>query len=261
MQEPQILKENEIEDLLKFTAAKNCPAVMSYMTSGKWHTTEAIISGITNSTLHVALVQPDRPRPTSLQINHPLGISFQQDYNKYIFESVVLGIESSVQQTGAGRVVLEKPDRVERVQRRVYVRVSVPTNFKVKVLFWHRGYTDDSMEVPLENYWQGKLVDLSAGGAQIAVDTEHSPNFRVGQLVGLQFTPMSHKKPFLLEAYIRHLAENSHQESLYIGIEFLGLEASDHGRAIFRKIVDVIEDYQKQNETNNNNVTAPTEQR
>ena len=115
------------------------------------------------------------------------------------------------------------------------------------------------MEVPLENYWQGKLVDLSAGGAQIAIGTEHGPNFRVGQLVGLQFTPMSHKRPFLLEAHVRHLAENSHHEMLYIGVEFLGLEASDHGRDIIRKIVNIIEEYQKLNAENNDNIAASSE--
>ena len=258
MHEPEILKDQEAQEILQLTAAKNSSAVMSHMASGKWHTTEVAISGITDSTLHISLEHPAKPRPISIQINQPLGVSFQQEFNKYIFETVVLGIESSVQQTGAGRIVLERPGRIERLQRRAYVRVPVPTNLKIKVLFWHRGYTDDSMEVPLENYWQGKLVDLSAGGAQVAIGTEHGPNFRVGQLVGLQFTPMSHKKPFLLEAYIRHLAENTHHEMLYVGLEFLGLEASDHGRDILRKIVDVIEEYQKLNAENNNNITTPS---
>lgn len=200
---------------------------------------------MTNTALHARVIPGEKPRSVDIQINQPVGISFQEKFNKYIFESAVMGFESSVNQACGGKIVLECPDQIEMMQRRAYTRVTVPECMNVKVLFWHRGYTDDTSEVPIENYWQGKLVDLSAGGSQIEVDLEKGPNFRVGQLIGLQFTPMSFEKPILLEGHIRHIAETSDGSKMYLGIEFLGLEASAQGREKLHQLTGVVAEYEK----------------
>ena len=71
--------------------------------------------------------------------------------------------------------------------------------------------------------------------------------FSVGQLVGLQFTPMSFQKPILLEGHIRHLREDEGDNCLYIGIEFLGLEASPEGRDVLHRLLGVVSEYQAAN--------------
>jgi len=133
------------------------------------------------------------------------------------------------------------------MQRRAYWRVKVPPKLNIRVLFWHRGYMDNTEEAPLDNYWQGQLLDLSAGGSRISVDVAQGSNFRTGQLVGLQFTPGYYQKPILLEAQIKHLSEIPEEKQLVIGVEFLGLEVSGQGRRKLRRILDVVEDYEKQN--------------
>jgi c-di-GMP-binding flagellar brake protein YcgR len=97
--------------------------------------------------------------------------------------------------------------------------------------------------VPQENCWQGELVDLSAGGLQVSVSATHSPDFKCGQLLGLQFTPMSYQIPISVEGEVRHLAEAPQKSRTYIGVEFVGLEATREGREKLRRIVGTVDTY------------------
>jgi c-di-GMP-binding flagellar brake protein YcgR len=248
MNEPEILKSEELRDALGLVVEKKLTAVMSYFARGKWHMTNVSLCTLTSNTLHVEITPEETPRQVNVQINQPVGISIQHDFNKYIFETLVAGLETSVSQARGGKIILEVPDRMERMQRRAYTRMPVPKSLNVKVLFWHRGYADESREVPLENYWQGKLINLSAGGLQIGVDLNQRPNFRVGQLVGIQFTPMAYQKPIHVEGQVRHIAENAEGNVFYVGVEFLGLEASGQGRQKLRRIANTVNDYQTKNE-------------
>ena len=143
------------------------------------------------------------------------------------------------------------------MQRRGDVRVKVPGSLNVEVLFWHRGYRDDSTEVPAENYWQGRLVDLSANGMQIAVPLEQSANFRRGQLVGLQFTPMPYQKPIMIEGQVKHVERTEEGTELHLGIQALGLEATSQGREKLRKIISILEEYNKANDCQPQQAAGP----
>ena len=248
MKEPEILIAEELRESLQKVVDDGDTGVMSYQTRGKWHVSDVLFKTLTDSAIHVEIKLQERPIPADIQINQPVGISVQHEFNKYVFEAVVIGFESSVNEACGGKIVLELPDRIERMQRRSYTRVAVPKQLNIKVLFWHRGYMDSSTEVPLENYWQGKLIDLSAGGMQIGIDVEHGVNFRAAQLVGLQFTPMSYQKPMLLEAQVKHLAENAEDKKLYVGVEFIGLESSGEGRKKLRRLVSIVDEYERQND-------------
>ena len=182
-----------------------------------------------------------------IQINQPVGLSFQHDYSKYIFETIVVGFESSVNQSQGGRVILELPERIEQIQRRAYARVPVPCTMHIETLFWHRGYTDEFTEAPMENYWKGKLVDLSAGGAQILIDAAERENFRIRQVVGMQFTPVSLEKPIIVESQVIHVADSADNSTLTLGVEFLGLEARGQARRLLYRIKDIVEQYDRLN--------------
>ncbi len=246
--ESEILTQQELHDVLTLAVDQKTLGVISFNSNGKWHMANVRLCAITSENLHLELKPEEKISPINIQINQPVGISCQYEFNKYIFETVVIGFESSVNQTHGGRIVLELPKKIERMQRRAYIRIDVPNDLNIKVLFWHRGYVDDSQEVPLENYWQGKLIDLGAGGMQIGIDLEEGPNFRVGQLIGLQFTPMSYEKPMLLEAQVKHLAENAEDKKLYVGVEFIGLEGSGEGRKKLRRLVSIVDEYERQND-------------
>ena len=249
MSELQVLTNADVTHILQCVIDAGNEGVMSHLARGKWHICEVVFKTLTPYTIHVEAKRQEKSIPLDLAINQPVGISVRHEFKKYIFEAVVVGFESCVNDSCGGKIVLDLPGKIECMQQRAYLRAAVPTDLNVKALFWHRGYMDDTEEAPPENYWQGRVVDLSAGGLQIAVDVEQGPNFRVGQLVGLQFTPMSHQKPILLEAQVKHLAEKAEGKQLYVGVEFLGLEMSGEGREKLRRIIDIVSEYEKQDTT------------
>jgi c-di-GMP-binding flagellar brake protein YcgR len=258
MDKPEIIESEALRNVLALVIEENLTAVMSHLVRGKWHTTNVSLCTLSSGTLHVEVILEDPPRPVEVQINQPVGMSIQHDFNRYIFQTIVIGFESMVSQARGGKIILEMPDKIERMQRRVHGRVQVPKSLNVRVLFWHRGYTDESKAVPLENYWQGKLVDISGGGMQIEVSNDQKPNFRVGQLLGLQFTPRAYQKPIHAEAQVRHIAETGDGQKLYVGVGFVGLEASEHGRRKLRRIVRTANDYKNENEPQlETHVTVP----
>ncbi len=245
MSETQVIENKELSDFLELVLDQKVSGTTSYLAKGRWHTAKILIIAITSKSIQLEL-QPDSDYSTShnMQVDQPVGITFQHEFNKYLLESVVVGYESSVNEDATGRIVIKMPEKAEKMQRRAYVRVDVPSDMTVKVLFWHRGYSDNTTEVPLENYWQGKMIDLSGGGMLVSVDEAYQENFRNGQLVGLQFTSMAYERPIIVEAVIRHVGEPA-QGSLKLGIEFIGLEATADGREKIRHIGDTIDSYQQ----------------
>jgi c-di-GMP-binding flagellar brake protein YcgR len=247
MNEPEVLKSEEVKDVLGDAVQKKLTAVVSYLSGGRWHMMKVSLCALTGNTLHVETLGQETGPSASMGINQPVGMSVQQDYNKYMFETVVAGLETSVSQARGRRIAFELPDTIDRMQRRAYGRIPVPKSLNVRVLFWHRGYTDESRQVPLENYWQGKLLDISAGGVHIAVELEQGPNFKVGQLVGLQFTPMSYQKPIHVEGQVRRVALGADGQRLDVGVEFVGLEAGSQGRQKLRQIINAVNHYERKN--------------
>lgn len=247
MREPEVLIVEDVTKVLHSFVDKQAKGVMTHLTSGKWHVCDVVFLAVTPSAVQIEVQPTPKKMPTDIQIHQPVGLSVQQEFAKYVFESVVIGLESVPHGACSGMVLLEIPDKIECMQRRVYSRVTAPGKLKVQVLFWHRGYMDNTTEAPLDNYWQGQMLDLSAGGMQITIDANQGVNFRPGQLVGLQFTPMPHQKPILLEAQVKHIAPNIKSNRLHLGVEFIGLEASGEGRQKLHRLLEIVRAYDKLN--------------
>ncbi len=235
----------EFREILKKAADEQITAVMSHLCKGKWHMTKVAITALTPNALHVDVSISENHRSGSIRIDQPVGMSVEAGSSKYIFETTVTGMESSVNDAGEGKIILNLPDRVEKMQRRADARASVPDSLNVKVLFWHRGYADETIAMPMENYWQGSLIDISAVGLRMAVDLDQEPNFRTGQFIDLQFTPMPYEKPLHLEGQVRHVAKTDDGQSVSLGIQVIGLEATRMGRQKLQRMHNIVADYQK----------------
>ncbi len=239
------LNASQIADVLEKTVTDQVTCIMSHLTKGKWHRIEVRIRSVNTNAIMIELIDTP-PVNEDIQIDQPVGMAFEIDFTKYLFESAVIGFESAINEAATGRIMIKKPKKLDQMQRRSYTRVPVPNEIKVSTLFWHRGYTDESVDVPIDNYWQGRMMDLSAGGAQITVTKEQFENFRKDQFIGMQFTPLPFEKPVQVEAQIKHIAAHAEDSELIsLGIEFLGLEASTDGRDKLDKIVETIGVYQK----------------
>jgi hypothetical protein len=249
--EPRKILQNVID--------KKVPAIMSYLSKGKWHVAKVLLTGLEGNRLSIESTSPNnQQRPINIQIYQPVGISFKYGYGKFVFDTIVKNLEPSQypesEKERGGTIVLAVPDRMELVQRRSYFRIDVPASLKVRVLLWHRSGKSDLVDTTEQtrNCWQGRLVDISAGGAQVVMTRQSEipePDFKKGQFVGMRFTPMPYETPLVLSAQIRNILPTADGQNMSIGLQFVGLEASSNGRRILMRLASIVERYYQINQS------------
>ena len=247
---------NELKEILDELVKSSAPGQMTRLSEGKWHQQKITLTKLVDGRLHVLCTAKRSSHLADIQVDLPVGISCKHHDNKVIFETTVTDFDPSANSPKGGTISLALPDRIEMVEKRGYVRVTPPEALSIKVMFWHRGYDDNSTDVPTENYWQGQLVNLSASGMQIGIAASKELNFDIGQFIGIQFTPMAYQKPFVLEGQIRHIIKAHDGSTIRLGVQILGLEANTEGRDLLHKLVDVVQHYFDMNEAASNKQTT-----
>jgi len=257
----KVVMQNVVEpkEILQVAIDKKIPAIMSYLSKGKWHVAKVLLTHLAAERVDVESTRLEkRQQPINIQVGQPVGISFKYEYGKFVFDTRVVGLEPSPDATNGGAIVLAVPGRIEVIQRRSYFRVEVPELLKVKVLLWHRSSKrepEDQMREAGEDtsrYCQGRLVDISAGGAQVVIDSDApggQAEFKKGQFIGMRFTPMPYEKPLMVSAQIRNALPRAGGGSIYLGLQLVGLEASLEGRQVLTRLVGVVERYYKMNQS------------
>jgi len=283
MNEGAMLRGDEPRQILQTAIDEKVPAIMTYLSRGKWHVARVLLTGLLADKLRIEGVRSwKKPHPINISVHQPLGISFKYGHGKFIFDTSVVALEPSPDPASGGTIVLMAPDRIEVVQRRNYFRVQVPQSLKVNVLLWHRSCKEAEndprrqqadLSLPQKckrdtkyeptNCCQGTLVDISAGGAQVVIPShvEENPaigrdsfgvsgsDFRKGQFLGVRFTPMPYETPLVFNAQIRNILPAEDNGSIYLGLQIVGLEASPEGRQVLARLVGVVERYFKVNQT------------
>lgn len=301
MNEMVALRGVDPREILQTALNEKVPAVMSYLSKGKWHVAKVLLTALEADRFSVeSTCSGKKPYPINIQIGQPVGVSFKYGYGKFVFDTTVVDFDVSAQSndlepssnaTTGGSIVLAVPDRVEVVQRRSYFRVTVPKSLTVAVVLWHRSQRHQSktpapdfgglgradVTDKIHDYYQGKLVDISAGGAQVVVDagpaegdcrppvadrrysTENQESkienfaggldFRKGQFVGLRFTPIPYEMPVVFNAQIRNILPTEDRRSVYLGLQIVGLESSREGRQVLSRLVGVVERYYRMNQS------------
>jgi len=272
MNKVMALQGCELTTALKGAADKHICAIMSYLSKGKWYVAKVRLQSLQGDSLHVEADRPkEKQQPVNVQVGQPVGLSYKYEYGKFVFDSVVIALKPSANSQAGGSIALAVPGKVEVVQRRSYFRVNVPESLKVNVVIWHRkSMQDPNAELPTvhgfgdgsralgksvgpTDYSNARLIDISAGGAQIMIDgasCEHRAGFRKGQFIGTRFTPLPYETPLLLNAQIRTTLPNADGAGMYLGLQLVGLEASREGQEVLARLVEVIERYHKMNQAN-----------
>jgi len=279
-----VLRGNEPEKILRTAIHKQIVAIMSYLSKGKWHVAKVLLTELEGDKMVIESAAPKKKlHPLNIQANQPVGISFKYEYGKFVFDTTVVALEASsgpeADQGWGGTIILAVPDRIEVVQRRSYFRVDVPQSLKVKVVLWHRGnrhqaqkQIQNESDDRTHNYCQGRLIDISAGGAQVIVpyrNEQDSPvpsrrdskgnisgsfcagemDLRKGQFVGMRFTPMPYERPVMISAQIRNILPTSDGTGASLGLQIVGLEASPEGREVLARLIGIVEHYYQVNQS------------
>jgi hypothetical protein len=282
--EVMVLRGDEPEKILRTAINKQIVSIMSYLSKGKWHVAKVLLTEFASDRISIESAVPKKKRhPLNIQANQPVGISFKYEYGKFVFDTTVVALEASsgpeADQGWGGTIILAVPNRIEVVQRRSYFRVDVPESLKVKVVLWHRGnrrqakkQIQDETDGQTHNYCHGRLIDISAGGAQVVVpysneqESAATPmrdpqrnisknfiagdlDFRKGQFVGMRFTPMPYETPVMVSAQIRNILPTSDGNSASLGLQIVGLEASPEGRQVLARLISIVEKYYQINQS------------
>lgn len=239
----------EPREILNAIIAEKSSGIMTYLSRGKWHVAKIGFTYLGATRLDVELVGGSRPAPMNIQLEQPVGMSVKYGYGKFVFDTKVIGLEPSMTQEGGGVIVLAVPSRIEMVERRNYFRVNVPRSLKVEAMMWHRCQKRDGRSLAPEHYWQGRLTDISAGGAQIAMNSDQKADFKKGQFIGIRFTPVPYERPLLLSAQIRTVLPTPDEKTICYGLQLVGLEASIEGRETLGRLCNIVEQYHQMNQS------------
>jgi len=248
------------EKILQTAIDMKVPAIMSYLSRDKWHVAKVLLTKLDGDTLGVESTISRKQRPINIRVDQPVGISFKHGYGKFLFDTTVKSLEPptdpKTNRESGGIIVLAFPDKIEVIQRRSYFRVAVPESLNVKVLLWHRtgkrSQTDPKHDTTgeMNNCCQGRLMDISAGGAQIIVSNQNDAgkaNFKKGQFISMRFTPLPYETPLILSAQVRNVLPTADEKNASLGLQIVGLEASSEGREVLTRLIGIVEKYYQMN--------------
>lgn len=238
----------EPRKVLQAVIDKKVPVILSYFSRGKRHIAKVVISRLGANILEMDVLPREDPQPINIHSNQEISISLKYGYGKFAFESKVIDLKASLEPESGGVIVVNVPTRLELVQRRSYFRVNVPESMKVGTKIWYGRSEGGSEKRSSGNYREGSLVDLSAGGCQVALDCDQKQHFRAGQFVTMEFTPMPYESSFVLEAQIRKVLLTADRGHVCIGLQIIGLESSVEGRESLQRLCDVVENYYQINQ-------------
>jgi anti-anti-sigma regulatory factor len=144
--------------------------------------------------------------------------------------------EQLPKQTGSGIQELRHVKNVKPMDRRKYIRLRIPSWLQVNVHLWLGGQNENYNKLIPEHSWQGRLVDISEEGAQVAVNVTEKTNLDKGQLIGVEFKP-NHIEPMLVfDAQIREVLQTADERHICLGLQFLGLESNHESRHALRRL-------------------------
>ena len=233
----QQLSNDQINEAIRGAVELRVPIVITFRHEEMWMTYYSRFVGTQGSHFTIELPRSDRDNDQQWAPADRIGISFKYRHYKYVCSATLAGPETIQDDEGQAHDVLSVvcPTQMHRLQRRVYKRVSVPNEESVRGTVWLGG-SDTRPETGEEDtpVWEGSVDNLSAGGFHMfcQFDVDRLP--RIGDEVGLRLTFGPNEEPCLADAMIRHVQRVENGVSL--GMQFLGLSQSRHGRATLSRI-------------------------
>ena len=191
MNEVIMLRGAEPKEIIQTLICEKVMTIMSHRSRSKWHVVNGVITDAGVSTLDFEIrSRPSKSeqygsdagnvkRPINIEPGEPVGISAKYGYGKFIFDTRVTALEASLNLDYSGTLVLAMPEQIELIQRRSYFRINVPSSLEVGVLLWPR-YRSQDGRISKKRCWKGQLVNISAGGVQVALLSNSSVNLRCG---------------------------------------------------------------------------------
>lgn len=241
--------EKKKNDILEHAASRNQFCVVTNRSEGAWESvkTKFVHDKDSPNRMFFEAVDAGSNRALSYLSGELVGVTFRRGHRKCLFSTTVIGTTSIEQEDGTlvSAVELEWPSALHELQRRAYQR-AVPVGRHVSVRFWEGGVCNRRQaEHEGSGIMNGTLVDLSAGGMRILSMDVAPDTLEEGDVIGLSFRPQSRGETIVIEGVFRHFQLTS-DGLASIGIQFIGLECSEHGRDLLATLAGVVSEYHRE---------------
>ena len=245
----QELGPKEISQVLLGAADRSVPVTLTVRGGDHWVTLQSRLVGLRNHRLLLEVPMGGRGNLHEFQPAEELGVSLKLKHHKYLFLAPVVAVEAfdadATQSAGPDEplLVLARPARMQRLQRRAFVRADVPSGVVVRAAFWLGGReAEPAGATPDRPVWSGRVTNLSAGGFSLRTSDESVRLVEPGYVVGVRLLFGAAQEAVFADACVRHIAPD--EEGAVVGLQFVGLEHSEEGLRVLRTIGRKVLDYQ-----------------
>ncbi|MFB3892205.1 MAG: flagellar brake protein [Phycisphaerae bacterium] len=243
----QDLDPQQMEQSVYDAIARRVPVILTVRVGDSWSNLHSYVLAERERTLLLELPLPDDSRPPhEFAPGEAVGVSFKHKHHKHIFNTRVVGLQSLHTEDGCALHVLalEAPAKMQRLQRRAYLRADVPPNRVVRATFWLGGREAEpaggSTDTPV---WLGRVANISAGGFQLRAEDNVADAVDVGDIVGARLTFGAADEAVFADAQCRHIEHCG--VGVLMGFQFIGLDQSAEGRAAIQFISSKVSEYQR----------------
>lgn len=157
------------------------------------------------------------------EIGEELEVIYYDSYDKvFRFTSKVVGKKT----LGIPVILIERPNNIEKLQRRDYVRISYLNDIYYSIIS-NNIDIEKIDEIGIANYLfkRGKLIDISGGGMRISIDEE--ANIGDQLFIRLQFPP----KEFYIGCKVSRI-EDTINKSKNLGLKFHSIKNNEREEII-----------------------------
>jgi c-di-GMP-binding flagellar brake protein YcgR len=241
MRKRKFIVGRECEQALQLAQEKQfLMTVTNKNENDNWQVFKSKILAMQPNRMTISLSPPGAENsPTEPSPGQEIALTFKKGYNKCLFTTRVISCGQFQMEPGVTvpSIVVYKPEQIEKIQRRTFERIEVPTGDKVTVSFCP---CDD-----LEDKHHGQLLNLSAGGLGVKVLASEAPSWPNDRQCQLSFVPLPGQEPIVLQSRFRHTTDTTHDGYALLGFQFMGLELTEQGRAILHRIGRVTTVYER----------------
>lgn len=236
----QLIANQELCRVLDESVTRERPVVVTHHGSVGWRALKAAFAASRGSASELTIkLRPlrDEDAPVSVKAGDALGVTFRVGHKKCMFTTeVISAARLSTDQT----ITVERPDRLQQLQRRVFERAKPPGQAVIPVRIWRE--TGETVPVEERTIRHGQLEDMSAGGMRVKVAC--AADFEIGVVYRCAFSPRAGKPSVVVDALVRH-HEAANQGRASIGFQYVGLETSAEGHRMMERLAQAVTHYQR----------------
>jgi len=234
-----------INDVIATAAQKCTPATLTVSRGCHWINLRSRIVALKDAHLWLELPIGQDGTQYEFAPAEKVGVSFKLRHHKHIFYATVQHMEQMPLDAGGTVPVLSVccPTKMQRLQRRAYARVDVPAGKIVRASFWLGGQQQEPSGTSTEQpVWTGAVLNLSAGGFLMRVDSGVADALDEGDTVGVRLSFGPGQETIYTDAQFRH-ADVEGDEAM-MGFQFVGLSETAAGRETLSLITTKLKQFE-----------------